>query len=152
MSERFVEKILARAIAELGERRVCEELERILDTSNLSSADVLTIVVNVGVHHLPKNIQRGEVYIASEGSLDFSSKESAHDEFLNVLQRVASKLKQKNWKKIYLVPFGPAHLSMLVKLLVYRVTHIETVDVFHMGGGVYEDMDVSLRLIAVEAK
>ncbi|NEQ41008.1 MAG: hypothetical protein F6K40_34275 [Okeania sp. SIO3I5] len=36
--------------------------------------DVLTIIVNEGIHPNSPTHNRGEIYVASRGSLDFSSK------------------------------------------------------------------------------
>ncbi|NEQ41007.1 MAG: hypothetical protein F6K40_34270 [Okeania sp. SIO3I5] len=72
-------------------------------------------------------------------------------EFNKILIKVAEKLKSKPWKKVYLVPFGPAVLSMQIKLLVYRILYIETVDFLYAGHGVYYDLDINLRLIAAQS-
>ena len=40
---------------------------------------------------------------------------------------------------------------MQIKLLVYRVTRIETIDVFYDGMGGYADLELQLRPIIVEA-
>src|SRR5437868_1942619 len=69
--------------------------------------DTLTIVTNVGVHNLPEEYVHGELFIASSGSLDFSSPESIHGEFRRILIRTAQKLKSKSWRKVYIIPFGP---------------------------------------------
>jgi hypothetical protein len=97
--------------------------------------NVLTIVSNAGVHPYHALHKRGEVYVASEGSLDFSSKESAVAEIESVLLRVAKKLKEKRWNRVYLVPFGPAPLSLQIKSLVNKILDIETIDVLHIGNG-----------------
>ncbi|NEN90215.1 MAG: hypothetical protein F6K48_15375 [Okeania sp. SIO3H1] len=72
-------------------------------------------------------------------------------EFNQILIKVAQKLKSKPWKKVYLVPFGPAVLSMQIKLLVYRILYIETIDFLYAGHGVYYDLDINLRVIAAES-
>lgn len=139
------------ALSKLGERRLIEELAKITGDSSQREPDTLTIIANKGVHHLPQQFMRGEVYFVSEGSLDFSSSESVEREMVLALSRLASKLKSKAWQKIYLVPFGPTNLSMLIKLLVYRVTHIETVDLFHAGSGSYFELNIPLRDVVIGA-
>lgn len=150
MNDLGLQELVEKVVAELGERAVAEALER-MSKDGSAKEEVLTIIANVGVHHLPDHLRRGEVFVASEGSLDFSTRDSVCSEITQVLTRVAAKLKEKNWSKIYLVPFGPTNLAMLIKLLVYRVTHIETIDIFYGGNGVYHDLDVALRPLVIEA-
>lgn len=151
MTSQAFDQAIDEAVAQHGEKRVLEAIAAI-GSAQANSHDCLTIVANKGVHHLPTQLLRGEVYFASEGSLDFTTQDSVRREMLTVLGRLASKLKERAWKQIYLVPFGPTNLSMLIKLLVYRVTHIETTDVFHAGSGSYFDLEISLRPIVIEAR
>jgi hypothetical protein len=151
MSANSLTDLFESALADLGEDRLKKELANLVSDESTSSEDTLTIVVNYGVHHIPNKLLRGEVFKASEGSLDFSSKKSIIDEFERVLKNVASKLKESEWKKIYLIPYGPANLSVLIKLLVYRVTHIETVDTFYLEGE-YHEIDIQLRKLILEAE
>ena len=113
---------------------------------------VLTIVTNKGVHHIPDEILRGDVFIASEGDLDFSSIESVTGEYQGILDRLSKKLKARKWSKIYLVPFGHNTLCMQIKLLVYRVTHMETVDWFYDGRGGYRPLELNQRPIISASK
>ena len=108
----------------------------------------LTIIANAGIHPLQSCHQRGEIYIASRGNIDFSSHEAAHNEIIKILILVAEKLKSKPWRKVYLVPFGPAVISMCIKSLVYKILNQETVDVLHVGNGVHYDIYFELRNIA----
>ena len=64
-----------------------------------------------------------------------------------VLKRVAKKLEQRPWQTVYLVPFGPSVLAMQIKLLVYRILHIETIDVMHIGDQRYADIAIKQRQI-----
>jgi len=124
---------LAAAIDSAGRAKVVDMLNHLaVDTP--SSELTLTIVVNSGVHHLADEYLRGDVFVCSEGSLDFSSPASVHTEFRRVLTNTARKLKSRAWSCVYIVPFGPATLSMQVKLLVYRVCGIESIDVMNIPG------------------
>lgn len=114
--------------------------------------NVLTIIANAGVHPYHALHKRGEIFVASEGSLDFSSKESAVAEIEEVLVRVAKKLKEKRWSRVYLVPFGPAPLSLQIKSIVHKVLDIETIDVLHLGNGAHVDIFLNPRSIATRAK
>ena len=149
-SPRSTQDLFEVALEHAGEHAVRSALSRVVsDTSG--DEDVLTIVTNEGVHHLPDTYRRGTVYVASRGSLDFSSAESIHDAFRRVLAGTASVLKSQTWRRVYLVPFGPAPLSMQIKLLVYRVTGLESVDVMHVSEGPRVDVELPLREIIVSA-
>jgi hypothetical protein len=142
-------KLFEECLDKLGYEKLKEELSRILSIHNKD--DILTIIANEGVHPHSLIHDRGEVYIASRGNLDFSSKEKVEKEFEIVLSELALKLKSKMWKKVYLVPFGPSVLAMQIKLLVYRILHIETIDVLHAGNGVYYDVEINQRDIAINS-
>ena len=74
-SPRSTQDLFEVALEHAGEHAVRSALSRVVsDTSG--DEDVLTIVTNEGVHHLPDTYRRGTVYVASRGSLDFSSAES----------------------------------------------------------------------------
>lgn len=123
----------------------------LIKKSAKQESQVLTIIVNAGVHPVLAEHKRGEVFIASSGNIDFSSKKNIENEFREILLNVAKKLQSQNWNKIYIVPYGPSVLSMLIKNLVYRVLYINTVDILHVGSGVHYDIDFDLREIAIEA-
>lgn len=112
----------------------------------------LTIIANGGVHPLQDIHKRGEVFFASMGSINFESIETAENELKAILAKVALKLKSESWSKIYIVPFGPAILSMQIKSLVYKVLNQETVDVLHAGSGIHFDISIDTRSIAISAK
>jgi len=141
-----LEKALQKAIDGVGRKRVADELR--LLASSASGADVLTIVVNEGIHVLSRKYQRGEVFAASRGSMDFSTPASIKKEYEKALRRTARKLKERAWQTIYIVPFGPTTLAMQIKLLVYRICGIESIDVAHLGGNTRADIEFDLRRIA----
>lgn len=139
-------------VEHLGEEKACDILREYLKRGDGQSENVLTIVVNRGVHHLPEENVRGTVFYASEGNLDFSDAGSVQKEFKKVLEDVARILKSKNWKQVFIVPFGPCALSMQIKLLIYRITRIESVDIFYLGEGAYMDLEIKQRNIIVESE
>ena len=118
-------------IKRIGEEKACDILREHLEQEGRGDKDVLTIVVNKGVHHLPEKNLRGTVFYASEGNLDFSSARSVEKEFDGILEDVTRILKKRNWKQVFVLPFGPCALSMQIKLLIYRITRIESVEIFH---------------------
>ena len=143
--------LLERAVKLHGEEFVKNELARLCAESP-SQDLVLTIIANQGVHHLPKQFVRGEMYVAHEGSFDFSVPERTREQIREVLVRLTTKLKSKPYQTIYLIPFGHSVLSMQIKLLVYRVCHIETIDLFYVGGGEYFDYQEDLRELILKAE
>ena len=142
---------LSDLIEELGEDKAFDILARHLDQEKDENENVLTIVVNKGVHHLPEENLRGTVFYASEGNLDFSSARSVQEEFERILEDVTRILKNRNWKYVFILPFGPCALSMQIKLLVYRITRIESIEIFHLGEGEYMDLKIKQRHIIVGA-
>lgn len=141
---------LDKLVAEIGYKNACQILEK-HKCQVCQVETVLTIVANRGVHHLPENLVSGELFFASEGNLDFSSDESIQKEHEKVLSAVAEKLKSKNWESVYLVPFGPNTLSMQIKLLVYRITRLETKDLFYTDNGKYVVLDINTRELIVNS-
>jgi len=129
---------------------VRELLDELAETGR--GGDVLTIVVNEGIHVLGAEHRRGEVFAASRGSLDFSSTRSVTSEYRKALAKTTRKLKERPWRRIYVVPFGPTTLAMQIKLLVYRITGIESIDVAHVGGNRRVDIGINLRQIAERSK
>ena len=145
-----ISNLLNEALERIGEDRLTEELLKLSSIDTNAGEQTLTIIANEGIHHLPQSLARGEVLVASKGSLDFSSNESIDREFTKILKNIAQKLKEREWKKIYLIPFGPSNLSMLIKLLVYRVTHIETIDLFYIDSQ-YREVHIKLRQLITES-
>jgi hypothetical protein len=107
--------------------------------------DILMIVANAGIHHLPSKIPRGEIYYARQGNLDFSSIDMVNEQFEEILKNVSIKLKQHSWKDIYLIPFSHSILCIQIKSLVYQITRIETTDLFYDGKGNYSDLKIEQR-------
>lgn len=144
-----IENIVNICLKKLGHEKFKLEIERILLINE--EEDVLTIIVNEGIHPNSPVHERGQIYVASRGNIDFSSKNNVEKEFQRILIGLAKKLKSKPWKKVYIVPFGPAVLSMQIKLLVYRILYIETIDFLYAGHGTYYELDIDLRTIAAES-
>jgi len=106
---------------------------------------------NIGVHHLPDEYRRGDIFVASEGTIDFSSSDSIRNEFNNILMGVAKKLKSRAWKVVYILPFGPAVLSMQLKLLVYRVCGLESIDIMNVPGADRVEISLNLRQLIIDS-
>lgn len=135
-------------VRQYGTEATIELIKR--EMARQASGSVLTIIANEGMHHLPEAYKRGEVYVATRGNLDFSSVDRVKSQYETVLSDLSGRLKSKCWQRIYLVPFGHSTLCMQIKLLVYRVTRIETVDLFYDGKGHYADLSIEQRHLIVE--
>ena len=149
-SDEDFERAINEAIEHSGRGTVYRNLLRLAGIQD-NPDDTLTIVANLGVHPLPNEYLRGTIFVASQGSLDFSSPEMIHREFTSVLKDTARMLKSREWHTVYIVPFGPAPLSMQIKLLVYRVCGIETIEVMHHPTLPRVDISINLRELIVQA-
>lgn len=136
---------LVEEATKLGVRRALDILHEENLKQDLRDHEVLTIVGNRGSHHLPDSIARGFVYYASEGNLDFSSTETVTREIEEIIIRLSDVLKAKRWRKVYLVPFGHSVIVATIKLVVYRICHLETIDLFHHKDGSYSDIQIETR-------
>lgn len=133
-----------------GARPLRDKLDEIAAES--SEPATATILVNEGVHFFPEMLFRGERFIVYSGSLNLSSEEGLRIEVTQVLSRLATFLLSKKWRRIYLIISGHAAICMQVKLLVYRVTHLETVDIVFDGGGNYLRLSLNMRHLLAQAR
>ena len=124
---------LTLAVERRGIRAACEALKD-LATIAERSPRVLTIIGNGGMHAIPKECLHGDVYIATQGTLNLSGLDSIEDEYGPILRRLAEKLWETPWEKIYFVPTGPTTLALQIKLLVYHITRIPTIDFLYLSG------------------
>src|SRR5690242_3027812 len=130
MSNEDLHNLLERCVSVRGEELVREQLSGLLNGPSAEN-ETLTIIANSGVHAIPSQYQRGEVYAASHGNWNVSSQSDLEAEFKRILVGLGRKLKQSPWKRIYLIPTGHPALAIQIKLLVYRVTRINTIDLFY---------------------
>jgi hypothetical protein len=149
--DKELEEVLTEAVSIAGRKKVIENLQR-FKASKADDRLTLSIIVNSGIHYLPPEYLRGEIFVASKGSLDLSSDESIREVFRGVLMRTARKLKSRQWQRVYVIPFGPTPLSMQIKLLVYRICGIETIDVMNVPGRPRIDLAFDLRQLVVDSE
>ncbi|WP_186080038.1 hypothetical protein [Burkholderia gladioli] len=133
--------LVSSSIDKIGHERLIEILSEI---SAPDSEKALTIIANQNSHHIPNQYLRGEIYVASEGSIDFSSKKSIEERYVEIINNLQSKLMSKTWNKIFLVPTGHPTLSLQIKSAVYRVTRLDTTDLFYSNGEYY-DISINWR-------
>ena len=149
MSE-TLERLLSQCIGKLGEEAVEKALQSLVDeNSGPDASQVLTIVANAGVHAIPDSFLRGEVYIASRGNWRVGNAGTLNSEVRQVLIGVARKLKERQWRRVYLIPTGHPALSMNIKLLVYRAIRLNTIDWVYINGEYYSLM-IDQREISIE--
>ncbi|WP_157081026.1 hypothetical protein [Novosphingobium naphthalenivorans] len=111
----------------------------------------LTILSNAGMHPIPHEYVRGELFTASEGNLDFTDINSVNLELDRIVKRVKEKIFSDNWTNVYLIPFGHSSISLTIKMTVFRLLRIETIDVFYFGEGRYDYLDRDSRDSILEA-
>ena len=145
---REITDLVSKLTATHGSEKVLSFLRSMRPSEN----DVLTIISNLGTHPVPQEMVRGETFVASTGQLDFSTIDQVRNQYEEILGKVASKLKERNWTAVYILPFGHITLSMQIKLLVQKVLSIETIDIFHLGSGKYDFLKISQRPLIVDAE
>lgn len=136
-----LDSLIQSAVTEVGKRRALAAIESLIDDSR---GDVLTVVANQGTHKIPDRYLRGEIFVASQGNLDFSSAREIKRQFQDILGALRDKLKERAWRKVYLIPTGHPALSIQIKLGIYRISRITTSDVFYYNGQ-YFDIDIDIR-------
>ncbi|MCI5207388.1 MAG: hypothetical protein D3910_01015, partial [Candidatus Electrothrix sp. ATG2] len=87
----------------------------------------------------------------TSGSLELSTKEDIQIEYRKALVRLIKKLKEKPWRKVYLVPTGPTTLVLQIKVVVYNILRLSTVDLFY-SKGLYFELDMDYREILENEK
>ena len=135
-------ELLAEAVQNHGENAVRNVLAEL--AAKQDGSRILTIVGNSGMHVIPEALIRGELYTATHGTLDLSKGTSLAEIYIAILRPLADKLREKTWEKIYFIPTGPTTLSLQIKLLVYHITRISTVDLYYERGS-YIEVDLDYR-------
>lgn len=106
--------------------------------------DVCTIVVNSGIHRFPDHVLVGEVFVFSQGNIDMESAEAISLEIQSHSRRLVQFLTSKRWRDVRILISGHAILCMFVKIVVHKITGIDTIDiVFNQGS--YIDVHVPIR-------
>ncbi len=142
--------LFGRCVRERGELATAEALRRLLRATPPKEARVLTIVANAGVHEIPSEHLRGDVFHASHGNWNVSTDGDLRSELQRILTGVAQKLKERPWQIVYLVPTGHPVVSMQIKTLVYRALRLNTIDLAYLNG-TYYIVDLDQREIAIAA-
>ena len=133
-----------RIVDSLLESHSESEIKRALSASRKrKGARSLTVIVNFGMHALPEDILRGDVFFFSEGNVDLSA-ENVQSTMTGLSKRALKYLRSKIWENIYIVPSGHPALVVLATLVVYRVTRINPTVVYYLDGK-YNDVKFDVR-------
>jgi hypothetical protein len=143
MNMESLSKLLSQSVETLGTERIEEILREALDAHE-NQSNSLTIIANSGMHEIPNRFIHGELYIASSGNLNFDTKESITEEYKKILVDLKKKLLEKEWKRVYLVPTGHVTLALQIKLLIYHVLRIGSIDLFYSKGD-YHELEIGHR-------
>ncbi|KUM05050.1 hypothetical protein Cv017_11220 [Chromobacterium subtsugae] len=58
--------------------------------------------------------------------------------------KVKDKLMERSWKRIYFIPTGHPIISLQIKLLIYQVTRLNSIDLLYLDGN-FVDVDMNIR-------
>jgi hypothetical protein len=131
-------------LKEYGEESVLSAVSKWASSGDERSC---TIVVNEGLHPFPDFLYTGEIFSFSKGFLNFSNSSDLENDLILNLKLLSDFLKKRKWKKVYLIISGHAVLNMYVKMAVYRVTRIDTIDWVYDGAGNYLKISIPMRKI-----
>ena len=124
-----------------------DELVSLLSSKLEGSAakNVLTIICDDTLHKIPSDLVDGDLFVFSSGNFDASSEHALLRYLEERVLALYAQLNTKTWKRIRLIYSGHAILASTVKLVVYRVTHLETEDVLYFGEHGYLKIQLRLR-------
>ena len=137
------------AVEAAGAERVAEVLRSVVGRE--SDADTLTLISNAGVHTIPDRYLRGGVYEVSRGDWAVSTAAEVQEELMGLLYNLARKLRSRSWRRVYLVPTGHPVLTVNVKLLVYRLLRINTIDLYYKAGQ-YLEVEIDHRGLSLQTE
>ena len=141
--------LLDTAVGAAGADRVAEVLTSLTRRETLT--DTLTLISNAGVHTIPDRYLHGEIYEVSRGDWAARTPDEVHDELTRLLQGLAHKLRSRPWSQVYLVPTGHPILTVNVKLLVYRLLRINTIDLYYKAGH-YIEVHIDHRRLSLQTE
>ena len=135
---------LEKKIAQFVERHG-EDLLRDFILEREDSEKVLTIICDRTMHEIPQDVLVGDVFDFSHGSLDTSSDKSLTRELIDKLAVLQKTLKSNHWKSVRLIISGHAILAPQIKMLVYRILHLETEDFGYFASVGYRRIRINFR-------
>ena len=148
MTTSHLARLLGQAIDASGSERVAEVLATLAGHRASTDIDTLTLVANAGVHVIPEVYLRGEVYEVSRGDWAVDTAADLEAELNAILTRLVRKLRSRPWQRVYLIPTGHPVLTVNVKLLVYRLLRLNTIDLYYHSG-TYIDVQINHRRLSL---
>ena len=131
-------------LSRLVERHGIDLVKKAIKKLEKSPRRELTVIVNSGMHSIPEDVIRGDVFVFSEGQVDLTG--DGIDRVLDALiKRAHSFLSGGNWNKVYIIPSGHPLLVVVATLVTFRSTRIDPVIVAYLGSENYVDFDSNIR-------
>ena len=131
-------------IAKLVETHGLADVKAAIKRVEVRSPKELTVVVNSGMHSIPVDVLRGEVFLFSDGQVDLTI-ENAEKSLDDLIKRAHAFLSQRNWNKVFLIPSGHPLLVVAATLVTFRATRVDPVVVAYLGSEGYIDFDSRVR-------
>lgn len=141
VSEDESERTIAKFVEVFSE----EELVKLLRSKLVEQGGVLTIIADQSLHKIPDDLVFGDVYVFSSGNLEAGSDEVVKRELVQRLKALHHFLKSKRWRAVRLIFTGHALLAAHIKLTVYRVLHLDTIDIGYFGKDGYREVSIDFR-------
>lgn len=149
MTDRDLEALARSAANAVGQARVTEVLAKLAQEKD--GGHTLTLVANAGVHTIPNEYLRGEIYEVSRGNWIAQTHDELVEELAGLLSNLARHLRLRAWRKVYLIPTGHPVLTANIKLLVYRVLRLNTIDLYYKDGS-YLEISIDHRAISLSTE
>jgi hypothetical protein len=113
----------------------------------------LVIVCNKGVHAIDESrLPAGRVFYASQGNLAMESAEALGLSVEAALLEAARALKERDWRRVYIVPSGLPVLAIALASLVYQVKVFPAVVLqYDRESGDYWSLAFEVRKLASQA-
>jgi hypothetical protein len=113
----------------------------------------LVIVCNRGVHAIDESrLPAGKVFYASSGSLPMDNAEALGLAVEAALLDAARVLKERDWRKVYIVPSGLPVLAIALASLVHQVKAYPPITLqYDRESGAYWEMAFEVRKLASQA-
>ena len=150
MKDSNLQELVTQAVESSGNARVVAALQSLI-AGPCAEEETLTIISNAGVHSIPSSLLRGEVYEASRGDWNASTQDALIAELQEILLRLVTRLRLRQWRRIYLIPTGHPILSLQIKAMVFRILRLNTIDLYYKGGSYFE-VDINQRAIALDSE
>ncbi|MBW7568474.1 hypothetical protein KIF53_20895 [Chromobacterium subtsugae] len=133
-------QLLEKLVEKVGEESATSILKKEMNVE----VHELTIISNLSHHHIPDFYLRGDVFVASEGNVDLFGSDVIELSLARILLKVKDKLMERSWKRIYFIPTGHPIISLQIKLLIYQVTRLNSIDLLYLDGN-FVDVDMNIR-------